>query len=101
MSRRDSWTITAIIDGLLLRLDRHPKIRHPVPQTRMAEARWRARNAAVRVRGCRCGKPATVCRTHFWNVGDVPVEFWTCAEHVGVNVWLQNPDGTCEPANGN
>jgi hypothetical protein len=90
--------MTTFIDRLLLRLDAHPAIRARVAPTRMAEARWRARNEATRARGCRCGKPATICLTADQNVGSVPVEFWTCADHVGVNVWLQHMDGTCQPA---
>ncbi len=53
-----------------------------------AELRFTAGNRAKRAAGCLCGKPATDVRYFDGNVGSVPVEFWTCAEHVGVSAWM-------------
>ncbi|WBB94115.1 hypothetical protein [Verrucosispora sp. WMMC514] len=53
-----------------------------------AERRWRALNAAARAAGCRCGQPATEVRYDTRNVGSVPVETWTCTEHVGAEMWV-------------
>lgn len=55
--------------------------------------RWARRNAERKAAGCRCGRPATHVAYNYSNVGEVPVEFWTCAEHVGVNVWVLGSDG--------
>lgn len=57
---------------------------------RAAERRWRQRNAEKRAAGCQCGAPATEVRYDYRNVGSVPVEFWTCAEHVGVASWSRH-----------
>lgn len=56
-------------------------------EVRAVEGRWRRINAEKRAAGCRCGSPATEVRYLHGNVGSVPVEVWTCAEHVGVSAW--------------
>lgn len=56
-------------------------------EVRAAEQRWRARNREKRAAGCQCGAPATHVEYDHRNVGSIPVEFWTCAEHVGVAMW--------------
>jgi hypothetical protein len=59
----------------------------PAPDVRAVEARWLRRNAEARVAGCRCGRPAQVVTYQRGNVGRVPVEVWTCAEHQGAAGW--------------
>lgn len=56
-------------------------------EVRAAEARWRAINARKRAEGCLCGRPATEVRYDDRNTGSVPVEYWTCSEHVGASAW--------------
>ncbi|WP_341719850.1 hypothetical protein QQG74_09190 [Micromonospora sp. FIMYZ51] len=62
----------------------------PVNETLQAERRWRAHNAAARAAGCPCGQPATEVRYDNRNTGSVPVETWTCADHVGAEMWSGN-----------
>jgi len=63
-------------------------------ETRAAERRFRASNQAAEVRGCRCGQPATHIRYGYGQVGRVPFEIYSCAEHVNVNGW-HSSDGVC------
>ena len=63
---------------------------HPSPRVRAAEHRWTAHNAAARTAGCPCGQPATEVRYDHRNLGSVPVETWTCVEHVGAEMWSGN-----------
>lgn len=66
------------------------RILNPPPRTnpvREAEKRWTAHNTAARAAGCPCGQPATEVRHDHRNVGNVPVETWTCTEHVGAEMW--------------
>lgn len=56
-----------------------------------ASSRWMERNREERALGCRCGQPAAHVTYHGGNLGVVPVEFWTCAKHVGVNAWTGPP----------
>lgn len=79
-------------------------------RVREAEERWRVRNEEKRAEGCPCGQPATEVRYDHRNVGSVPVETWSCAEHVGVTSWAgaggamkpywerSRPCGSCEPS---
>lgn len=53
-----------------------------------ASRRWTENNARAKAAGCHCGKPATRVRLDHRNVGWVPVETWTCDEHVGVEAWF-------------
>lgn len=62
-----------------------------------ASRRWAAINAQHRADGCQCGKPATEVRYDRDNSGSVPVEFWTCADHVDVRSWTSENDGTWIP----
>lgn len=64
---------------------------------RAAERRWRARNREKREAGCQCGAPATHVEYDHRNVGSVPVESWTCAEHVGAASWSQTDGGPWVP----
>lgn len=59
---------------------------------RESEARWRAINDQKCAEGCKCGAPATEVRYNHENVGSVPVEHWTCAEHVGASMWSKERD---------
>lgn len=52
-----------------------------------AVRRWDKINAAKRLAGCRCGRPATQVRYYG------PSGVWSCDEHVGVNRWSQSGDG--------
>jgi len=52
-----------------------------------AESRWRIHNEKAYQRGCYCGAPSAVVRYDHRNTGSVPVEFWTCKEHEGVEGW--------------
>ncbi len=60
---------------------------------RAAEARWTENNRRAREAGCHCGRPATEVRYDHRNVGRVPVEFWSCSEHVGVEMWSGSTPG--------
>ncbi|MFG1846853.1 hypothetical protein [Micromonospora carbonacea] len=64
---------------------------------REAEQRWHAINAAARAAGCLCGQPATHVARMPTGFGNCVHEVWTCAEHVGVNEWASNGDGTASP----
>jgi hypothetical protein len=59
----------------------------PSPDVRAAEERWLRVNAAAQAAGCGCGRPSQVVTYHRGNVGRVPVEVWTCAEHQGAAGW--------------
>jgi hypothetical protein len=58
-------------------------------EVKQAEARWENSNAAAKARGCPCGQPATFVRRLNGNVGSVPVEVWSCREHINVNGWVK------------
>jgi hypothetical protein len=58
-----------------------------------ASARWAERNQRAREAGCRCGRPATEVRYDHRNIGSVPVEFWTCTDHVDVEQWRSQDGG--------
>lgn len=58
-----------------------------------ATQRWREHNRLARQAGCMCGRPATEVRYDHRNRGGVPVEFWSCDEHVGVNSWVKLNNG--------
>lgn len=60
---------------------------------RAAGRRWKAINRAKRAAGCPCGRPATEVRYDHSNTGPVPVETWTCDEHVGASGWSISPRG--------
>lgn len=61
---------------------------------RMASERWRRGNLAKKEAGCQCGFPSTQVTFDYRNKGSVPVEFWTCDDHVGVSSWASwGPDG--------
>jgi hypothetical protein len=64
---------------------------------RMAERRWRQVNAEKRAAGCPCGKPSEVVQYDHRNLGSVPVETWTCAEHVDVYGWMNNVPNYAHP----
>lgn len=66
-------------------------------QAAIAE-RWRIHNERARAAGCQCGKAATHVARQPNAIGStIMVEIWTCADHVGVNHWSSNPDGTASP----
>lgn len=85
----------------LERLDRDPEWWNlPViglTQSEQASRRWAKRNAEMKAAGCRCGQPATEVRFNHDNTGTVPVEYWTCVDHVGVNAWQNDGDGIWYP----
>jgi hypothetical protein len=76
--------MTALLDRLFRRLDR-TSLEAMVSEERMAEMRWRQRNAEMRAAGCPCGRPATHVQVIGGNLGSVPVEFWHCDEHAGMD----------------
>lgn len=81
--------------GRLLDLLLPPRVGTPEyerQETEAAERRWRETNRRKREAGCRCGAPATDVKYHHGNIGSVPVEFWTCAQHVGVSSWSRDGD---------
>jgi hypothetical protein len=58
--------------------------------------RWEIHNRRAREAGCPCGKPATRVARYPLPSGAVH-EWWTCAEHEGVESWAGGPDGTWLP----
>jgi hypothetical protein len=69
-----------------------------------ATLRWAKTNRQRREAGCPCGRDATEVRHDHDNNGDVPVETWTCWEHVNAAAWSgtkpfyarTSPCATCE-----
>lgn len=61
-----------------------------------ASLRWAARNAEAFAAGCKCGRPATRVRLDHRVLGHVPVEYWTCDEHINTESWTRRGDGSWE-----
>lgn len=73
------------------RVDRDPWWWH-LPGIRLSEeakasARWTRNNAKAYAAGCPCGRPAARVAIDYSSVGWVPIETWTCTEHVGAAGW--------------